>query len=116
MNNDWDNPGNWDTGFVPGMSHNAIIPSGTPSCNLPNGSVLVGSVENYGVLNAGAPEYTWLSMGQSFQNFGELNVSTNLSFSGPWMQDFQFFNGGNIQGDGSFEVEHAYGSFLTPAI
>ncbi len=91
VNNDWNNPANWDKNTVPTNEDYILIPFGTPDCHLPNNeTVSIAQLMNRGVIIADTANIT--SDGVFF-NEGTLTVNSKLL-----IQNCGVSNTGNIVG------------------
>ncbi len=123
----WDNPQNWDTGRVPNINDDAVIPEGH-DVEGPSGKLThVGSLTNAGTITLGTTDIHTstiftsqvtntgtmnLNMNANFEltglnNSGTMNVSSN-TFSGSSGEPCSIINSGTIVGnEGEFNISNA---------
>ncbi|MBN2455413.1 MAG: hypothetical protein JXB29_02575, partial [Sedimentisphaerales bacterium] len=74
QDSNWNNPNNWNPPAVPGARDKVRIPEGSPACQLPNTTVTVNRIYNYGTLQTNNAH---LSV-NSFNNNGKVTIGNNL--------------------------------------
>lgn len=92
MNTDWDEPGNWDIGFVPTADYNVIIP------NVPNDPVIGNGTAA-------------LAKSVSVQSDAELTINTggSLTISGSTGNGLDN-SGGSVQNNGVIHIDATWQS------
>jgi len=104
VDNNWNNPANWQGNTVPGSNDDVNIPSGTPNCELPSESVVCGSITNNGTLIGNNSTIQT----NSFTNNANINFESSLSITDKGAE-LNFENNANITGSENSE----FGIFST---
>jgi type IX secretion system substrate protein len=96
VNNDWNDPGNWQNNSLPTADDAVIIPAGTPTCELPpNKSIKCETFTNNGnILCENSTLQTYF-----FDNSGTVNINSGFNVTDNGIIGVNVANTGVIQGD-----------------
>ena len=98
--NNFGTSGNWSSGGnpgpVPGVNDNAVIPAGTPTAVIPDGSTI--ELKNINVEDTLEVRGT-LAVSNNLVNYGQVTFKSDAGYTG------QLGKTGNIRGTGEFTVE-----------